>query len=63
VIDGNEVKAFILKELTACAKTLENCPHDEIDLVRGRMQAYRRILRLEEQEVQPFMAAPGSFPQ
>lgn len=61
MLDGNEVKAVILKELRACSKTLETCPHDEIDLVRGRMQAYRRILRMEEQ-AEPFMP-PGSFTQ
>jgi hypothetical protein len=62
MLDGNEVKAVILKELAACAKVLETCEHKEIDLVRGRMQAYRKILRLEEQEAHsPFMAAPGSF--
>ena len=57
-VEWHSVKRFINNELTASLRMLENCEHSEIDLVRGRIQAYRKILRLEDTEVPDFMKAP-----
>lgn len=58
-VEWYNVKAFINKELTACQRQLQTCPHDEIDLVRGRIQAFNKILRMEDTEVPDFMKAPN----
>ena len=58
-VEWHSVKQYIRNELTAQQKMLQTCPHDEIDLVRGRIQAFNKILRMEDTEVPDFMKAPN----
>jgi hypothetical protein len=47
-VEWHTVANFLKAKISECQRALESCPHEEVDLIRGRLQAYRSTLRLAD---------------
>ena len=48
-VEWHTVSNYLKAKIIENQKALENCPLEEVERIRGRLQAYRQILRLPEE--------------
>ena len=59
IVEWAEVKTIVQEKLQSHLRALENCPHEEIERHRGRIDAYRSVLNIEAS--QPINSGSATF--